>query len=254
MWFVHSAANACAVFFTIANVGTQRRRNSYLSLRTGPRYVASHSLQITRSLFVLLIKADTDCFRIVRARYYDLRGKRVFLWSWINYIRSNSCPCVWLPISIFLLIITTGKERLVAFICVLILNLLHFLHWTKGKKHVCSMNRHDFSFRSILEITHTKRHPHKLMCFGFQNCEHAVKETGTNSAQLFTISYLAYTVIKIQNQKLWLISRAPLNQRSEQSPQNGKGERSQSEAPPPPPIGLVNGTPVSLLQSDTLCS
>jgi len=64
---------------TIANVGTKRRRNSYLSLRTGPRYVASHSLQITRLFFALLIKAVTDCFRIVRACDYDLRGKSVFV-------------------------------------------------------------------------------------------------------------------------------------------------------------------------------
>lgn len=62
----------------IANVETQRRRNSYLSLRTAPRYVASHSLQITRSFFVLLMKAVIDCFRIVTACDYDLRGEKCF--------------------------------------------------------------------------------------------------------------------------------------------------------------------------------
>jgi len=51
------------------------------------------------------------------------------------------------------------------------------------------------------------------MCFGFEICEHAVKETDTNSAQMLTISYLAYTIIKSQNQKLWLISRTRLSQR-----------------------------------------
>jgi len=40
------------------------------------------------------------------------------------------------------------------------------------------------------------------MCFGFQICEHAVKETETDSAQMLTVSYLANTIIKSQNQKL----------------------------------------------------
>lgn len=66
------------------------------------------------------------------------------------------------------------------------------------------------------------------MCFGFQICEHAVKETDTNSAQMLTISYLAYTIIKGQNKKLWFISRTRLSQLRGQSPQNGKGVRSQS--------------------------
>jgi len=131
---------------TIANAGTQWRRNSYLSLRTGPRYVASHSLQITRLFFVLLIKAVTDCFRSVRACDYDLR-KKMFLWSWINYIRSNSCPSVWFPITIFLWIITTGKQRHTILFVSFLLNLLLFQYWTKGKKHICSMNRFDLSLR-----------------------------------------------------------------------------------------------------------
>jgi len=68
------------------------------------------------------------------------------------------------------------------------------------------------------------------MCFGFQICEHAVKERDTNSAQMLTISYLAYIIIKIESQKLWLISRTRLSLRREQSPQNGKRVRKQSEA------------------------
>jgi hypothetical protein len=82
------------------------------------------------------------------------------------------------------------------------------------------------------------------MCFGFQICEHAVTEMDTISTQMLTISHLAYTIIKSQNQKLWLISRTQLSQRKEQSPQNRKGVRSQSEASP---IGMVNATPVNPL-------